>query len=1101
MSAATADGLGDEIPLVRPASGRAATGTAVMSLIPPTVARRAAARLGRGIVCTLLLALCLAGASGRAAEPDAGGKPLRFDRDIRPILAENCYACHGPGKQEAGLRLDEGDAATKPLESGLRAIVAGDVAASEALVRIDATDPDVVMPPPHTKKTLTPAQKELLKRWVAAGAAYERHWSFAPIVRPAVPEAAVAGTTNPIDRFLEARLAAEGLVANAEADRATLVRRLSFALTGLPPTPAEVDAFVADTSPDACERLFDRLVASPHHGEEMARHWLDVARYADTHGLHLDNERQMWAYRDWVVKACNDNLPFDQFAIQQLAGDLLPNATSDQQTATGFSRCNVTTSEGGSINEELLFRYAVDRTATTIQAFMGLTGQCAVCHDHKFDPIAAREFYSLYAFFNSAADPGFDGNILRTAPVIRLPSPDQQRQISSLEAQLPALRATLDDAIAWAGYVDPATRDPKPAPARIETVWLDDAFPPGADVRSGPGGPTAWFTADAAAGGSAAGTVLSGTRSLDRTASGIGQDFFTGGGEAIVVPAGAEIFASVWIDPAAPPQAVMLQFHTTDWNHRVVWGDWTTIPLGEDRTVSLVRGGELPKAGTWTKLKIAADTLGLAPGTRVTGFALTQFDGHVRWDLVGMATSVDATVDPARSLTAWWKERTDSKGKLEDVPEAIRTLVRQGPAKTTNPADVEKVRRHWITKVWSERPERLAAAVRDVDALEKPREDLEKLVMHTYVFNDLPKMRDSFVMQRGAYDKPGEKVTRGTPAFLPPLRSAAGGDASAAEPSAPSRLDLARWLVGPEHPLTARVAANRLWQQFFGAGLVKTSEDFGLQGEPPSHPELLDWLAAEYRASGWNTRHMLKLIVTSRAFRRSGVVQSEQLARDPENRLLARGPRIRLDAEQIRDNALAVSGLLVRTPGGKGVKPYQPDNIWEPVGFANSNTRFYTRDSGAALYRRSLYTFLKRTAPPPFMVNFDAPNREQFCARRERSNTPLQALQLMNDTQHIEAARALAARMLSEGGSDDATRIAWLFRTVVARPPEAGEAAIVAESLAAHRGRYAADPEAAKKAIAHGESRPPEHVAPAELAAWTLVANMMLNLDETLTRN
>jgi hypothetical protein len=1053
----------------------------------------------------VLVAVAVAAASSAAAA-DPATKPFRFDRDIRPLLSENCYACHGPGKQEAGLRLDAAEDAARQLDSGLRAVVAGDLKSSELVARIDATDADVVMPPPHTKKTLTPEQKDLLKRWIAAGAPYERHWSFTPLARPVVPDraepaAAIARDAepdNPIDRFLDSTLSAEGLPVNAEADRPTLIRRLSFALTGLPPTPAEVDAFLADTSSDAYEKLFDRLVASPHHGEEMARHWLDVARYADTHGLHLDNERQMWAYRDWVVKAFNANMPFDRFTIEQLAGDLLPNATRDQQTATGFSRCNVTTSEGGSINEELLFRYAVDRAATTIQAFMGLTGQCAVCHDHKFDPISAREFYSLYAFFNSAADPGFDGNILRTAPVIRLPTPEQEAQIALLDAQLPAIRAALDDVIAWAGYDDPATRNPKPAPARIETVWLDDAFPPGADVRSGPGGPTAWFTNAAAADGSSAGTVLSGTRSLDRTANGIGQDFYTGGGEAISIPAGAEIFAHVWIDPAAPPQAVMLQFHTTDWNHRVVWGDWTAIPLGEDRTVSLVRGGELPKAGTWSKLSIGADKLGLLPGTRVTGFALTQSGGHVRWDVVGMATTDDATVDPTRSLAAWWKERTDSKGKLEDVPESIRSIVRQGAGKTTNPADVDRVRRHWITKVWSERPERLAAAVRDVEALEKPREDLEKLVVRTYVFNDLPKMRDSFVMQRGAYDKPGEQVSRGTPAFLPPLRR---GEAGVQEPAAPSRLDLAKWLVSPEHPLTARVAANRLWQQFFGTGLVKTSEDFGLQGEPPSHPELLDWLAAEYQSSGWNTRHMMKLLVTSRAFRRSGVVQPDQLARDPENRLLARGPRIRLDAEQIRDNALAVSGLMVRSLGGKGVKPYQPDNIWEPVGFNNSNTRFYKRDSGDALYRRSLYTFLKRTAPPPFMVNFDAPNREQFCARRERSNTPLQALQLMNDTQHIEAARALATRMLSEGGSDDGARIEWLFRTVIARAPESAEKAIVAASLAAHRGRYEADPEAAKKTISHGESQPSASVSPAELAAWTLVANTMLNLDETLTRN
>jgi hypothetical protein len=395
--------------------------------------------------------------------------------------------------------------------------------------------------------------------------------------------------------------------------------------------------------------------------------------------------------------------------------------------------------------------------------------------------------------------------------------------------------------------------------------------------------------------------------------------------------------------------------------------------------------------------------------------------------------------------------------------------------------------------VWASPPEQLVAAAADYDALAKIRDGIDDLIPRSLVFNDRPKMRDSFVMLRGAYDKPGDKVDRGTPAFLPPLEVEEG--------QTPSRLDLAKWLVSKEHPLTARVAANRLWQQFFGTGLVKTHEDFGLQGEPPSHPELLDWLAAEYRDNGWDTRKIVRLIVTSDAFKRSGVVQPQQLARDPENRLLSRGPRIRLDAEQIRDQALYVSGLLVPTMGGRGVKPYQPDNIWEPVGFAGSNTRTYYRDSGDSLYRRSLYTFLKRTAPPPFMSNFDAPNREQFCARRERSNTPLQALQLMNDVQHVEAARALAARALAASVVDDTGRIGWLFETVLARVPEPGEAKLVAESLAAHRERYKADAAAAGKLIRIGDSEPPAHVEPAELAAWTLLANTLLNLDEALTRN
>ncbi len=1033
---------------------------------------------------SLLLAAGLLQTTFGATVGTAAEKPIRFDRDIRPLLSEHCFACHGPGKQEAGLRLDDGPATLALLESGERAIVPGDTASSALIARIVATDPDTVMPPPHFHKELSEAQKDLLTRWIAAGAPYEQHWSFRKIVRPEVP-AAPGDPGNPIDRFLEARVAAEGLPLNAAADRPTLIRRVSFALTGLPPTPEEVAAFVADPAPDAYDKLVDRLLASPHHGEEMARHWLDVSRYADTHGLHLDNERHMWAYRDWVVKAFNENLPFDQFTILQLAGDLLPGATREQQTATGFSRCNVTTSEGGSINEELLFRYAVDRTATTLNAWMGLTGQCAVCHDHKFDPISAKDFYSLYAFFNSAADPGFDGNIEQTAPVIKLPTPEQETELAALDAKLPELEKRIEEAVASVVYVDPATADPKPAPVTSETVWLDDDLPAGATAQSSPGGPT-WFT------GTEPGTVLSGARCLDRTASGIGQDVFMPAGEIHAGPSGGEVFAHVWIDPAAPPRAVMIQLHTDGWEHRAVWGEGGVIPWGAVGQASQLVLGPLPEAGKWVRVAFKPESIGVPPGTKIGGFALTQFDGHVRWDKVGLSSTDDPTTDQARSFAAWWKPRVGQE-KLDDVPEPLRGLVREGPEKTTNADDVTRIRRHWLRTVWREKPEGIAVPDRELVETRRKRDDLEKALVRTFVFNDLPQMRDSFIMLRGAYNKPGEKVTRATPAFLPPLGTPEG--------ATPNRLDLAKWILLPEQPLVARVAANRLWQQFFGTGLVKTSEDFGQQGESPSHPELLDWLAVEYRESGWNTRHLVKLLVTSRAFCRQASIAPEHQAADPENRLLAHGPRIRLDAEQIRDNALAVSGLLVPTLGGRGVRPYQPDNIWEPVGFAGSNTQRYARDTGPALWRRSLYAFVKRTAPPPFMVNFDAPNREQFCARRERSNTPLQALQLMNDVQHVEAARALATRALASGPADDAARIDWLFRTVIARGAESAELAVVAEELAAHRGRYAADSEAAKRLVALGESKAPENIPAEELAAWTLVSNMLLNLDETLSRN
>ena len=1010
--------------------------------------------------------------------------PLRFDRDIRPLLSENCYACHGPGTQEAGLRLDSAAEAGRELSSGSRAVVAGDTVASEAIARIRSTDPDTIMPPPQAKKTLSAEQIALLERWIAEGGVYEAHWSFRPVVRPEPPTVADTAAMHPVDRFIEARVAEAGLPLNGEADRGTLIRRATFALTGLPPTPAEVEAFLADPGGDAYERLVDRLLASPHHGEEMARHWLDAARYGDTHGLHFDNERHMWAYRDWVVNAFNANLPFDQFTIEQLAGDLLPNPTRDQQTATGFSRCNVTTNEGGSIDAELLFRYAVDRTATVTNTWLGLTGQCAVCHSHKFDPISHKEFYSLYAFFNSAADPGFDGNLAATKPVLALPTPDQEKKLAELDAAIPDLRKALDEAIAALSYTDPATLDPRPQPTRTETLWLDEEFPPGADVKSS-AGQTRWVV------GGDPGDVFTGQRSLEITAIGIGQEYYQSGAAPITIATDAEIVAHVWLDPANPPKAVMVQFHAGDWEHRAVWGDPHAISFGTPETPSRFHAGPLPAAGSWVRIAVPAAKLGLTSQTPITGIACTQFDGHARWDALGMVATDDPTTSPQRSFLAWWKERT-GKDTLDDVPADLRSIVKQGPENTTKPEDVEKIRHFWLGKVWADQPADLKQASVSFETKTKAREALDKEIVRTLVFNELPTMRDSFVMLRGAYDKPGEKVARGTPAFLPALEVAQG--------ATPSRLDLAKWLVSAEQPLTPRVAANRLWQQLFGTGLVKTSEDFGLQGEPPSHPELLDWLAAEYRQSGWDTRWIVRMLVTSRAFRRASGVTPEHLAADPENRLLARGPRIRLDAEQIRDQALAVSGLLVPTLGGRGVRPYQPDNIWEPLALPASDTSSYRRDTGDALYRRSLYVFFKRTAPPPFMVNFDASNREQFCARRERSNTPLQALQLMNDVQHVEAARVLAERTIAAAG-DDAARIEWLFRVVLARTPEPGEAAVVTQTLAGHRARYAADAEAARKVVAHGESKPKAGIPTEELAAWTLVGNMVLNLDEALTRN
>jgi hypothetical protein len=1039
----------------------------------------------------VLFAVVLAGPTLAAGQATA---PVEFNRDIRPILSDKCFACHGfdPKTRKAGLRLDTLEGATVGKDGKPGAVVPGDVPKSELWARITSSDPDELMPPAESHKTLSDAEKDTFKRWIEQGAKYQKHWSFEPIVRPAVPQpAAAAQVRNAVDAFLLARLEREGLAAGAEADRSTLIRRVAFALTGLPPTPAEVEVFVNDQGPEAYERMVDRYLASPRFGEEMARHWLDVARYGDTHGLHLDNERQMWAYRDYVVKSFNDNKRFDVFTIEQLAGDMLPEAgtsapTKEQLTATGFSRCNVTTSEGGSIDAELTFRYAVDRTDTTMTTWMGLTGGCAVCHDHKFDPISAKEFYSMYAFFYSNADPAMDGNALLTNPVTKLPTPEQEKRLAEFGVQIAAKQKELDERTAALAYVDPATVTPAPAPQVLETVWIDDEFPAGAAVQSS-GAPTQFVTT------AEGGQVLSGSRAIKRTDAGLAQDFYQGGAAAPleILPSGT-IFAHVFLDPANLPKSIMVQFHKGDWKHRAVWGEYDPIPFGAPNTTEKVHFGALPEAGKWVRLEIPIERVGLVAGEPITGVAVTQYGGTVYWDKVGIAGRTDPAGDPTRSMLAWQKSRAgqDTPG----VPGDVNQLLKDGPEKATNPEQVKRLRDYYLQNVCADTKAQLATLPGELAALRQQRTDFDNSIPSTFVFTDLAAPRDAFVMVRGGYDKPGEKVAPGTLAILPPLQKADPNGRA-------TRLDLAKWLVAPEHPLTARVAANRLWQQFFGTGLVKTSADFGSQGEVPSHPELLDWLAAEFREGGWDQKRMVKLLVTSGAFRRSAVVTPELLDRDPENRLLARGPRFRLDAEQIRDNALFVSGLINLEMGGKGVRTYQPPNIWEPVGFVGSNTREYKQDTGPALYRRSLYVFLKRTAPAPFMSNFDAPNRESTCARRERSNTPLQALQLMNDVQHVEAARAMAQRMLSEGGTTPAERIAFAYRAVLARQPEAFEAEVVRAQLDTHLARYAADAEAAKKVISHGESEPKAGLPPAELAAYTLVANMILNLDETVTRN
>lgn len=1042
-------------------------------------------RLKFVIHCLTLFAIFSPISPVRADEPVA----IEYEKQILPILADNCFACHGRDEEARAtdLRIDSAEEAYKD-HGGLIAISPGSLENSELWLRVTSDDPDLRMPPADSNKTLSAEQIELLGQWIQQGAPYAQHWAFsAPVARELPSSAELQNIQNPIDAFIRQRLMDEGLSLSTEADRRTLIRRVAFVTTGLPPTPDEVTQFVNDTHPDAYGRMVDRYLSSPHYGEEMARHWLDVARYADTHGMHLDNERHMWAYRDWVVNAFNDNQPFDQFTIEQLAGDLLDEPTQDQLVATGYNRCNVTSSEGGSINEELLYRYAVDRASTTIQTWTGLTGGCAVCHDHKFDPISQKEFYSFYAFFNSAADPAMDGNSATTPPILKLETAEHRQQLDEVANQLKLRQSELESLAAKVEYHDPAldSTAAEDASQRTEIVWLDDAFPDGGRTTTN-SAPTQFASADDKA------PVFSGQRSLKRTDKGLAQDVWDQASTPLVVPQDATIFAYVWIDPDDSPKAIMLQFHREGWLHRANWGDFDAIPWGKPDSHEKVNMGSLPASGEWVRLEIPAEKIGLNAGDMLTGFALTQFGGTVYWDKMGILGDTKPANDPSQSLLAWWKQ---AAGKdVPGLPKDIQAIAKKGPDGEASADERTKLQAYYVQHICQTTKPHFAEALASIAELNQRRDEIQNSIPTTFVYKDLEKPREAFVMLRGAYNKPGEKVEPDVPAVFPPLQKA--------NPDGPAtRLDLAQWLVSDQHPLTARVTVNRFWQQVFGVGLVKTSYDFGTQGELPSHPELLDWLAIHFREQGWNVKQLMRLMLTSQTFRQSSAVTDELLTKDPMNRLLARGPRLRLDAEQIRDNALFVSGLLDLTMGGKGVRTYQPENIWEPVGFAGSNTRFYKRDSGSALYRRSIYTFFKRTAPPPFMSNFDAPNREQFCTIRERSNTPLQALQLMNDVQHVEAARSLAERMLREGGDSPEQRIDFAFQTVIARSPQDAEMEIVVRQLDLHMKRYAEDAEAAGKLISQGESKPHPELNPSQLAAYTLVANMLLNLDETVTRN
>jgi hypothetical protein len=1044
---------------------------------------------------------------------------LSYNQHIQPILAENCFACHGPDSaaRKAKLRLDRAEFATARRGDGdiEPAIVPGDPGASPLIERIRSTDDDERMPPPESHKTLEPSEIEVLHRWIAEGAKYEEHWSLIPPVRPAVPDVPLARrwARNPIDQFVAEQLAAAKLKPGREEERARLLRRVTFDLTGLPPTPPEIAAFLADRSRDAYERAVDRLLASDASAEQFTRHWLDAVRYADTHGIHIDNYRSIWPYRDWVLNAYRRNLPFDQFTIEQIAGDLLPEATLDQNVASGFNRCLPTTSEGGAIPAEYEAIYAKDRVETVSAIWLGLTTGCASCHDHKFDPITQRDFYSLAAFFRNNTMPAMDGNVSDTPPSLFVPAVEDRERWTTLQAQIAQVTAEQESRAKSTEFETDFAR------------WLDatKAFVPSRHDRHlalhlplSDGKPVS--SASPGAGGQA-GTSPESSAAPDRTsipgpygpAPRINELDAVIGPPVAFLREGAESFGFLLrIDdvvsgtllscksdePKSAGWELLLEdgkigVHVTDGaggrveargvaRAALTLGEWHHVLLVFDaasmrsRNIDVYVDGKAV-ANSGMSAHMPSDIVPSAPlrlGSREDAF------GRATATLRGGDVWVQDLRHYRRGfLLAEAKE-------LADVVAAHEAL-KVAPAMRTD-ALTKLLRAAFL--VTADEPS-LALAER----LERLRREEDVLRRRGGVTLVMEEKKDSepfaHILNRGEYSQPGEKVPAATPAVLPPMPAGAPRN----------RLGLARWLVAPENPLTARVTVNRTWQQLFGNGLVETAGDFGVTGGRPSHPALLDWLAVEFRESGWNYRQLVRLIVTSATYRQSAAASPRLLEQDPANRLLARGPRHRLDAEELRDQVLAASGLLVAKLGGRPVRPYQPEGIWEEIAMKESTTRFYRQDAGESLYRRSLYTFWKRIAPNPAMDILNAPSREVTCVRRDRTNTPLQALVTLNEPVFVEASRQLAERAMREGTSFNA-RLETISRRLTGRTFSWTERRVVRRTFDRALALYRRDLTAAKTLLGVGASPVDPNLPAAELAAWTIVASQVMNLDESLTR-
>ena len=985
--------------------------------------------------------------------PLAGAQEVEFNRDIRPILSDKCYTCHGPSSvsRKTQLRFDIEGGATK-------VIVPGHADQSEMFRRISSENTAVRMPPAYAgRDKLSDKEIDTIRRWIDQGAKWQLLWSFIPPKRPA--------HGNDIDYFIRARLAREGLHPSPEADRRTLIRRVSLDLTGLPPTPGEVDAFLRDTSRDAYEKVVDRLLASPRYGERMAFRWMEAARFSDTNGYSNDGVREMWRWRDWVIDAFNRNLPFDEFTVDQIAGDLLPHPTLDQMIATGFNRNHRTSAEGGIVPEEFRVDYAADRTETTATVWMGLTVGCARCHDHKYDPIPQRDYYRIFAYFNSVPGNGFAYNFGNDDPKIKAPLPEQQKILEALQAKVTAAQKR------WGAL--------QPAIERAER---------GADFRSAQD----WTITEG----------LTFRQSRDETKPASlphfdGTSYLEATKQVADFDYNEPFTFAAWIKPDSNQGAILS--HADDYmegqGHGVYLIDgkirlhvifrWSDLGLRLETT-------EPVKLHEWQHVLVTYDGGMKASGVRIYVDGRPQkinvlFDELI-WPLkgkrpfrIGAGAGLRFKGDIA-DVRVYNRELTSQEAAVVPLKDPVPQIAAMDPSARSS-AQADKLRYCFLETAlpaeMREVREQLLAARRDYAAF-------LATVPTTMVMQDMNPPRDTFILKRGAYDAHGDQVQPGILSVFPPMK-----------PEWPNnRLGLARWLVDRGNPFTARVTVNRFWQMYFGAGIVKTVQDFGSQGDPPVNQDLLDWLAVEFMESGWNVKALQKTIVMSAAYRQSSRVTPELLQKDPDNRLLARGARLRLGPDMIRDQALYLGGLLVEKSGGPSVKPYQPPGLWQEL----AGGKGYEPDKGEGLYRRSLYTYWKRTVAPPFMINFDSPNREVCTVNEVRTNTPLQALNLMNDVAFLEAARKLAERMMKDGGAQPYSRVDYGWRLALGRPASDAEKRVMLETLQRFERRYGADTKAAEEFLANGDSPRDTLLDTAELAAYSTVASLILNLDETITK-